>query len=159
MNIKQAHSEDGLCIYVQELPAAEEVFVTLPEEAELRPVGTVSSILHQLVIIQSLKDTPPLKDDSILFTSDRVAVGKVFEVFGPVASPLYILHFNSEDQINSKGLTQGMLLYYAPSIKEYTGYILTQQLTLAKGSDASWKNDEEPPEEVITVNTVLWSQG
>lgn len=29
------------------------------------------------VVIQSLKDTPPLTDDSVIFTSDRLALGKV----------------------------------------------------------------------------------
>ncbi|XP_047220304.1 H/ACA ribonucleoprotein complex non-core subunit NAF1 isoform X2 [Girardinichthys multiradiatus] len=139
-------------VLVEELPAVEDVSVTLPEEAELQPVGTVSSIVQQLVIIQSLKDTPPLNEDSILFRSDRVAVGKVFEVFGPVYSPLYILRFNSSDQISSKGLTEGLTVYYAPALKEYTEYILTQQLKLLKGSDASWKNDEEPPEEINPVS-------
>uniref|UniRef100_A0A1A7WJJ5 H/ACA ribonucleoprotein complex non-core subunit NAF1 n=2 Tax=Iconisemion striatum TaxID=60296 RepID=A0A1A7WJJ5_9TELE len=136
-------------VLLEELPTVEEVCVTLPDEAELQPVGTVSSILQQLVIIQSLKDTPPLNDNSILFTSDRRAVAKVFEVFGPVSSPLYILHFNSAKQISTKGLTEGLMLYYAPAMKEYTEYILTQQLKHVKGSDASWKNDDEPPEEAL----------
>nr|XP_015809834.2 H/ACA ribonucleoprotein complex non-core subunit NAF1 [Nothobranchius furzeri] len=136
-------------VLLEELPPAEELCVTLPDEAELQPVGTISSILQQLVIIQSLKDTPPLNDNSILFTSDRQAVAKVFEVFGPVSSPLYILHFNSAKQISSKGLTEGLMLYYAPAMAEYTEYILTQQLKHVKGSDASWKNDDEPPEEAL----------
>uniref|UniRef100_A0A3Q2PLZ2 H/ACA ribonucleoprotein complex non-core subunit NAF1 n=1 Tax=Fundulus heteroclitus TaxID=8078 RepID=A0A3Q2PLZ2_FUNHE len=139
-------------VCLQELPAVEDVSVSLPEDSELQPVGTVSSIVQQLVIIQSLKDTPPLNEDSILFRCDRVAVGKVFEVFGPVCSPLYVLRFNSADQIISKGLTEGSTVYCAPALKEYTDYILTQQLKLLKGSDASWKNDDEPPEEVIIVN-------
>ncbi|KAI4832987.1 hypothetical protein KUCAC02_015921 [Chaenocephalus aceratus] len=136
-------------VLLEELPAVEEVLVSLPEDAELKPVGTVSSIIQQLVIIQSLKDTPPLTDDSVIFTSDRLAVGKVFEVFGPVSSPLYILRFSSEEQIRSKGLTEGLTLYYTPSIKEYAKYILTQQLQVYKGSDASWKNDQEPPAEAL----------
>lgn len=80
--------------------------MSLPEEAELQPAGTVTSIVQQLgnymflmrrerfcfvkvhtffsfllfvsaVIVQSLKDTSPLTDDSILFTSERMSVGKV----------------------------------------------------------------------------------
>uniref|UniRef100_A0A3Q2UUI2 H/ACA ribonucleoprotein complex subunit n=1 Tax=Haplochromis burtoni TaxID=8153 RepID=A0A3Q2UUI2_HAPBU len=136
-------------ILLEELPAVEEVCITLPEEAELQPLGTVSNIIQQLVIIQSLKDTPPLNDGSIIFKSDREAAAKVFEVFGPVSSPMYVLRFNSVDQIISKGLKEGTTLYYAPAIKEYTGYILTQQLRLLQGSDASWKNDQEPPEEAL----------
>eukprot|EP00063_Salmo_salar_P062600 XP_014037435.1 PREDICTED: H/ACA ribonucleoprotein complex non-core subunit NAF1 isoform X3 [Salmo salar] len=75
----------------EELPAVEELTVVLPEEAEILPLGSVTSIIQQLVIIQSFKDTPPLKDDSVIFNSDRLAVGKVFEVFGPVSSPFYVL--------------------------------------------------------------------
>ena len=55
---------------------------------------------------------------------------QVFEVFGPVSSPLYVLRLNSVEQVNSKGLKEGLTVYYAPAIKEYTGYILTRQLTL-----------------------------
>uniref|UniRef100_H3C1U9 H/ACA ribonucleoprotein complex subunit n=1 Tax=Tetraodon nigroviridis TaxID=99883 RepID=H3C1U9_TETNG len=74
---------------------------------------------------------------------------QVFEVFGPVSSPLYILRFNSAEQIVDKGLKEGLTVYYAPSMKEYTGYILVQELRLSKGSDASWKNDHEPPLEAL----------
>ncbi|KAM8879357.1 uncharacterized protein naf1 [Spinachia spinachia] len=136
-------------VLLEELPAVEELSVSLPEDAELQPIGTISSIIQQLVVIQSLKDTPPLTDDSVIFTSDRLALGKVFEVFGPVSSPLYILRFNSVDQITNKGLAEGKTVYYTPGIKEYTSYILTQRLKVFKGSDASWKNDQEPPVEAL----------
>lgn len=111
------------------------------------------------VVVQSLKDTPALTEESILFRSDRLALAKVsscfyfslnfmsatnaggdsqcrfaasqvFEVFGPVSSPLYILRFNSEEQIRSRGLTEGMTVYCAPALKEFTSYILVQQLKL-----------------------------
>ncbi|XP_078138866.1 uncharacterized protein naf1 isoform X1 [Centroberyx gerrardi] len=136
-------------VLLEELPAVEEVSVSLPEDAELQPIGTVSSIIQQLVIIQSLKDMPSLTDDSIIFNANRLALGKVFEVFGPVSCPLYVLRFNSAEQISNKELTVGQTVFYTPAIKEYTGYILTQQLKLLKGSDASWKNDQEPPPEAL----------
>ncbi|XP_061129878.1 H/ACA ribonucleoprotein complex non-core subunit NAF1-like, partial [Syngnathus typhle] len=136
-------------ILLEDLPAVEELTVSLPDDVELIPVGTVSSIIQQLVIIQSLQDSPALNDDSIIFQSDRRALGKVFEVFGPVARPLYILRFNSPGDLNSQGLTLGLIVYYAPHVKEYTEYIFLQQLQLSKGSDASWKNDQEPPVEAL----------
>ena len=55
---------------------------------------------------------------------------QVFEVFGPVSSPFYILRFNSAEQLVDKGLREGLTVYYAPSMKEYTGYILIQELRL-----------------------------
>ncbi|XP_008315416.1 H/ACA ribonucleoprotein complex non-core subunit NAF1 [Cynoglossus semilaevis] len=136
-------------VLLEELPAVEDVCISLPDDVELKPVGTISGIIKQLVIVQSLKDTPPLSDDSIIFTADRVAVGKVFEVFGPVSSPLYILRVGSLEQLSSRGLTEGLTLYYAPENEALTVYVLTQQLKLLKGSDASWKNDQEPPEEAL----------
>lgn len=91
----------------------EDLNLSLSEDVELQPVGTVSSIIQQLgkhvhihpklvwaelfkcisgdfggsrinpcpisVIVQSLKDAPALTDDSILFSSDRVALAKVGE--------------------------------------------------------------------------------
>lgn len=51
-------------------------------------------------------------------------------MFGPVSSPLYILRFNSAEQIADKGLMEGVTVYYAPSVREYTGYILVQELKL-----------------------------
>nr|XP_057931029.1 H/ACA ribonucleoprotein complex non-core subunit NAF1 isoform X2 [Doryrhamphus excisus] len=136
-------------VLLEDLPAVEELKVSLPEGVTLNPIGTVSSIIEQLVIIQSLRDTPPLTDDSIIFRDDRLALGKVFEIFGPVSSPLYVLRFNSPEDLSNKGLTLGLTVYYAPDMEEYTGYILIQQLQLLKGSDASWKNDQEPPEEAL----------
>eukprot|EP00063_Salmo_salar_P062599 XP_014037434.1 PREDICTED: H/ACA ribonucleoprotein complex non-core subunit NAF1 isoform X2 [Salmo salar] len=136
----------------EELPAVEELTVVLPEEAEILPLGSVTSIIQQLVIIQSFKDTPPLKDDSVIFNSDRLAVGKVFEVFGPVSSPFYVLRFNSESDVTERGVKLKDSMFYAPSLTDYTLYILTEQLRRLKGSDASWKNDQEPPPEVITHN-------
>ncbi|XP_077380777.1 uncharacterized protein LOC144020815 isoform X1 [Festucalex cinctus] len=136
-------------LLLEELPAVEELTVSLPDDVELMPVGTVSSVIQQLVIIQSLQDSPALNEDSIIFRSDRLALGKVFEVFGPVSRPLYIIRFNSHEDLSCKGLTLGLIVYYAPDMKEYTGYILLQQLKLLKGSDASWKNDQEPPEEAL----------
>ncbi|XP_029600077.1 H/ACA ribonucleoprotein complex non-core subunit NAF1 [Salmo trutta] len=136
-------------ILPEELPAVEELTVVLPEEAEILPLGSVTSIIQQLVIIQSFKDTPPLKDDSVIFNSDRLAVGKVFEVFGPVSSPFYVLRFNSESDITERGVKLKDSMFYAPSLTDYTLYILTEQLRRLKGSDASWKNDQEPPPEAL----------
>uniref|UniRef100_A0A673ZVM2 H/ACA ribonucleoprotein complex non-core subunit NAF1 n=1 Tax=Salmo trutta TaxID=8032 RepID=A0A673ZVM2_SALTR len=122
-------------ILPEELPAVEELTVVLPEEAEILPLGSVTSIIQQLVIIQSFKDTPPLKDDSVIFNSDRLAVGKVFEVFGPVSSPFYVLRFNSESDITERGVKLKDSMFYAPSLTDYTLYILTEQLRRSVHTD------------------------
>lgn len=162
----------------------EELSLSLPEDAELQPVGTVSSIIQQLgrhmhirlMLVEtfrvwshlsyfsycpvsegfsgfdgrhhplqiwsgglgqgewttSIKGLSPSMWCSCIIWCNLVLVlwFQVFEIFGPVSSPLYILRFNSADQISDKGLKEGLTVYYAPTMKEYTGYILVQELKL-----------------------------
>lgn len=51
---------------------------------------SLTTLLLPAVIIQSLKDTPPLTDDSIIFRSDRLAVGKVGGPAGAVCIIVYL---------------------------------------------------------------------
>ena len=53
---------------------------------------------------------------------------QVFEVFGPVSSPFYVLRFNSESDIAERGVKLKDSMFYAPSLTDYTLYILTEQL-------------------------------
>ncbi|CAH2300587.1 H ACA ribonucleo complex non-core subunit NAF1 isoform X2 [Pelobates cultripes] len=63
-------------ILLDELPAIEECSIILPEDVELKQFGIVSSIIEQLVIIESMKDIPPLNEDSVVFKEDRHSIGK-----------------------------------------------------------------------------------
>ncbi|KAK7795568.1 hypothetical protein U0070_009470, partial [Myodes glareolus] len=132
-----------------ERPSVEEVTVILPEDIELKPLGNVSSITEQLVIIESLTNMPPVNEDTVIFKSDRQAAGKVFEIFGPVAHPFYGLWFNSSNHIGNKGIKIKDTMYFAPSMKDFTQYIFLEKLKQDRGSDASWKNDQEPPPEAL----------
>nr|XP_006011358.1 PREDICTED: H/ACA ribonucleoprotein complex non-core subunit NAF1 [Latimeria chalumnae] len=115
----------------------------------MKPIGVVSNIIGELVIIESLKETPPINEDSIVFKEDRHAVGKVFEVFGPVCHPFYVMRFNSAQHIVSKGIRLQQNIYFAPAVEDFTQYIFTAKLQKERGSDASWKNDQEPPPEAL----------
>uniref|UniRef100_UPI00398E3639 H/ACA ribonucleoprotein complex non-core subunit NAF1 n=1 Tax=Pristiophorus japonicus TaxID=55135 RepID=UPI00398E3639 len=136
-------------LLLDDLPKVEEVNIVLPELVEKEPIGIVSSIIDRLVIVESLKDLPPVNEETILFRKDSNSVGKVFEVFGPVSHPFYILRFNSVEDIDAKGIEMQELLYFAPTVKDFTQYIFTEQLKQEKGSDASWRNDQEPPTEAL----------
>ncbi|XP_043918154.1 H/ACA ribonucleoprotein complex non-core subunit NAF1 [Protopterus annectens] len=135
-------------VLLEELPAVEDLFISVPEDVELKPIGVVSSILSQLVIVESVENTPALNEDSIIFREDRHAVGKVFEIFGPVRHPYYVIRFNDESHIQSKGLQTRETMYFAPAVKDFTQYIFAEKLK-ERGSDASWKNDQEPPPEAL----------
>ncbi|XP_016412072.1 H/ACA ribonucleoprotein complex non-core subunit NAF1-like isoform X3 [Sinocyclocheilus rhinocerous] len=136
-------------LLIDDLPVVENLFISLPEDTEMEPIGTISSIVEQLVIVESYRNTPPLHENSVLFTKNRNSVGKIFEVFGPVCQPYYALRFNSHDDIDQKDLKIRDVVYFAPKIKDFTDYIFTERLQRTKGSDASWKNDQEPPPEAL----------
>ncbi|NXB46972.1 NAF1 protein, partial [Leucopsar rothschildi] len=134
---------------IEELPPVEDLSVILPDNVELKVLGTVSSIIEQLVIIESLKGLPPVNEESIIFKEDRQAVGKIFEIFGPVSHPFYVIRFNSSEHIKERGINVQDSMYFAPSVEDFTQYIFAEKLKQEKGSDASWKNDQEPPPEVL----------
>ncbi|XP_067247049.1 H/ACA ribonucleoprotein complex non-core subunit NAF1 [Chanodichthys erythropterus] len=136
-------------LLIEDLPAVENLIISLPEDTEMEPIGTISSIVEQLVIVESYKNTPALNEDSVLFNKNRNSVGKVFEIFGPVCQPYYVLRFNSHDDIDQKDVKVRDPVYFAPKIKDFTDYIFTERLHETKGSDASWKNDQEPPPEAL----------
>ncbi|NXN93273.1 NAF1 protein, partial [Rhinopomastus cyanomelas] len=134
---------------LDELPPVEDLSIILPDDVELKLFGTVSSIIEQLVIIESLRGLPPVNEESIIFKEDRQAAGKIFEIFGPVLHPFYVLRFNSSEHIKAKGINVRDNMYFAPSVEDFTQYIFAEKLKQEKGSDASWKNDQEPPPEAL----------
>ncbi|NXM41173.1 NAF1 protein, partial [Gymnorhina tibicen] len=134
---------------IDELPPVEDLSIILPDNIELKLFGTVSSIIEQLVIIESLRGLRPVNEESIIFKEDRQAAGKIFEIFGPVSHPFYVIRFNSSEHIKAKGINVQDSMYFAPSVEDFTQYIFAEKLKQEKGSDASWKNDQEPPPEAL----------
>ncbi|NWU17527.1 NAF1 protein, partial [Cephalopterus ornatus] len=134
---------------IDALPPVEDLSIILPDNIELKLFGTVSSIIEQLVIIESLRGLPPVNEESVIFKEDRQAVGKIFEIFGPVLHPFYVLRFNSSEHVKEKGINVQDSMYFAPSVEDFTQYIFAEKLKMEKGSDASWKHDQEPPPEVL----------
>ncbi|MBN3290522.1 NAF1 protein, partial [Polypterus senegalus] len=66
-------------IILEDLPDEEDITIVVPENTVLMPIGVVSSIIERLVIIESLKDTLPIQDNSIIFNEKRLAVGKAVD--------------------------------------------------------------------------------
>ncbi|KAM9027328.1 H/ACA ribonucleoprotein complex non-core subunit NAF1 [Ara ararauna] len=134
---------------IDDLPPVEDLTIILPDDVELKLFGTVSSIIEQLVIIESLRGLPPVNEESVIFKEDRQVAGKIFEIFGPVLHPFYVLRFNTSEHIKAKGINVQDSMYFAPSVEDFTQYIFAEKLKQEKGSDASWKNDQEPPPEAL----------
>lgn len=100
------------------------VAVEVNDAHSLVPVGRVKSIMSKAVVVESLPGalcTPAgpvnpfarkrddelsnvraLDADTVLvLTEKRVAFGRVFETFGPVTSPFYIVRFNSDEEVDA----------------------------------------------------------
>ncbi|XP_052262450.1 uncharacterized protein LOC127866095 isoform X2 [Dreissena polymorpha] len=130
----------------EELPPLEELTITVDESVIMKEVGHIKSIVGVLVVIQSNENTSPLDDDSILFVNGHKVLGQVFEVFGPVKKPWYSVRFNDIDNISHKGLQVGMTVYCAPKEEAFTRYVFLENMKNIRGSDASWEDNNEPPE-------------
>lgn len=122
---------------------------TLNSNEVITHVGIITSIVYNLVIVQSIRDSKPLDEDTILFTEDRQTIGKVYETFGPVCQPYYSVRVNLNKDSSCKYLINTNV-YYVPNSQELTKYIFNiEKLKAIKGSDASWSNDNEPPVECL----------
>ncbi|XP_041362610.1 uncharacterized protein LOC121378485 [Gigantopelta aegis] len=133
-------------LFPEDLPAIGELKISVDESVQMVPVGKVTSSVRVLVVIEPDKELPVLDEDTVLFTKDRKPFGQIFEVFGPVASPFYSVRFNSAEEIETKGIQPGDVVYYAPTVEQFTHYVFVERLKKIKGSDASWENNNEPPE-------------
>ncbi|CAH2043260.1 unnamed protein product, partial [Iphiclides podalirius] len=137
----KVHGELGL----DDLPPIEDLVISL-DSKDTTKIGVITSIVDRLVVVRAYPATPALDLDTILFLeSGRKALGKVFDVFGPVTEPNYCVRFNSQDHVKQRGIEPGMEVYIAPGTSCLTKYVFLTELMKAKGSDASWLYDVEPP--------------
>lgn len=79
-----------------------------------------------------------------------IFVGPVFDVIGPVKQPLYVIRFNSSDEIVDLKVEMNYPIYYSENPqRSLTKYVFVDNLIREKGSDASWKYDNEPPPDAL----------
>lgn len=136
-------------LQLKDLPPVQDLDFTI-NESEVTKIGVIRSSVDELVVIESLPGNPAIDIDSVLFLDHgKRALGRVFDVIGPVALPYYCVRFNSKDHIQEKSVCPGMDVFYAPQSNEFTAYVFLDQLMKLKISDASWKDDEEPPPQFL----------
>ncbi|XP_041982560.1 H/ACA ribonucleoprotein complex non-core subunit NAF1 [Aricia agestis] len=140
-SIPKVKGELGL----DDLPPIEDLAISLPAQ-ETTKIGTVASVVDRLVVVRAFPETPAVDLDTVLFLDNGAkALGKVFDVFGPVTEPHYCVRFNSEEHVKERGVSAGMDVYIAPRSSDHTNYVFLTELMKTKGSDASWLHDIEPP--------------
>ncbi|XP_058467020.1 H/ACA ribonucleoprotein complex non-core subunit NAF1 [Malaya genurostris] len=130
---------------IHELPPIEELQISVSEE-QCKSIGHIQSIVAQIVIVQSMAGVELLNIDTVLFLEKgKRSLGKIFDVIGQVAAPMYCVLFNSRQEVIDKGIHIGSPVYCAPRT-EHTQFIILSDLMKQRGSDASWLDDGETPE-------------
>lgn len=132
---------------LDDLPPIQHLNINV-ETDNLVHLGRVLTIVDRLVSVQSFKNIPALDLDSALFLKSGRPLGTVFDVFGPVSQPVYVVRFNTVEEISSHGITVDTPVYFVPTLGDpFTKFVFVGQLMQEKGSDASWENNNEPPDE------------
>ncbi|KAF9571864.1 hypothetical protein EC968_010592 [Mortierella alpina] len=135
---------------ILQLPEVKKPDVVLGPDAKLEPIGTVVSIVENVVVVQAASSgevrvldagtvaavVGPTEDGK---EPEREVLGEIFETFGPVARPMYSIRFNTAAEIPAL-CKNGCVVY---SVPEYSSFVMTAPLKAMKGSDASNKFDEE----------------
>lgn len=141
--------------------------VTITDAHNLIPFGAIKTILEKAVIIESspsgtntarqgvasataafsaldLSCASALNEDAVLcLAQSRKPFGRVFETFGPVRSPFYIVRFSSAEALNKlkPELAVGAKVSF---VAELSSVVYARDLA-QKGYDASNIHDEELP--------------
>ena len=80
------------------------------------------------VVVQGLPGIPPIDLESVLFLDNgNKMLGKVFDVFGQVHEPLYVVRFNSSDHVKEHQIQTGQSVFFAPKT-DYTKTVVVSDL-------------------------------
>ncbi|KAJ6829346.1 H/ACA ribonucleoprotein complex non-core subunit NAF1-like [Iris pallida] len=130
---------------LEDLPPVCPVEVSLEPHHQTMPVGVISSILDNRVIIEGSEKHSALNEGSILWiTESRSPLGIVDEIFGPVKCPYYVIRYNSDEEVPT-GISVGTAVSFVP---EFAEHVLNNKDLHKKGYDASGDNDEELSDEI-----------
>ncbi|XP_044975568.1 uncharacterized protein LOC123443295 [Hordeum vulgare subsp. vulgare] len=128
---------------VQVLPPVPKIEVQLEPHHKALPVGAITAIMGERVIVEGSVEHSPLTEGSILWiTESRTPLGIVDEIFGPVKNPYYLVRYNSAEEVPA-GIGAGTTVSF---VAEFADHILNMKELYAKGYDESADHDEEADE-------------
>lgn len=128
---------------VKVLPPVPKIEVQLEPHHKALPVGAISAIMDERVIVEGSVQHSPLTEGSILWiTESRTPLGIVDELFGPVKNPYYLVRYNIPEEVPT-GITAGTTVSF---VAEFANHILNMKELYAKGYDESADHDEEADE-------------
>lgn len=117
---------------------------TIPEKTQIEFAGYIHNVSEKTVLIRAgtSGEYRILKENSIFCFEDKTPVGYLYETFGRIQSPIYVVKFNSVEKAKElKGRIGEKVFYVVPS----SSFILTAEIKKLKGCDASNIHDEELP--------------
>eukprot|EP00252_Welwitschia_mirabilis_P001410 TRINITY_DN11277_c0_g1_i3.p1 TRINITY_DN11277_c0_g1~~TRINITY_DN11277_c0_g1_i3.p1 ORF type:complete len:438 (-),score=110.03 TRINITY_DN11277_c0_g1_i3:1270-2583(-) len=80
---------------VENLPPVPPLNFELLPDQKIQPAGVVTSVLGTSVVVEGIELRGALNEGTILWvTENRLPLGYIDEVFGPVKSPYYLVRFN-----------------------------------------------------------------
>lgn len=137
------HSKNELLEF--EIPVVPADF-KITEATPLELIGTVKSVVDKTVVVESIHSGRyRVLDEGAIFVVEKndgkSVLGLLFETFGPIDHPFYVVRFNSEEEIAEFRPLIGANVHEVVSTAHY---VLTEELK-SKGTDASNFNDEEVP--------------
>uniref|UniRef100_A0A0E0LNX0 H/ACA ribonucleoprotein complex non-core subunit NAF1 n=1 Tax=Oryza punctata TaxID=4537 RepID=A0A0E0LNX0_ORYPU len=100
------------------LPPVPKIDVQLEQHHQTLPVGTISAIMGERVIIEGSVQHNPLNEES------RTPLGIVDELFRPVKNPYYLVRYNSAKEVPAEicaGTAVSFVAEFADHILKYEG--------------------------------------
>ncbi|KAI9889748.1 MAG: hypothetical protein M1814_004950 [Vezdaea aestivalis] len=119
--------------------------VAISPETKVVELGTVESITESTILIKAATtgEYQVLEEGSVVCNSERQVIGVVADLLGRVQIPRYTVRFNSNEEINTFGISLETKIFY-PEGDGFIKKVFTAPLRGLKGSDASNVYDEEP---------------
>ncbi|CAI5448031.1 unnamed protein product [Caenorhabditis angaria] len=99
-----------------DLPPLENLSITC-QKSTLVEFGKVEKIVDCMVLIESTSNDV-LDFDSYVFDEEGKAFGQIYDIFGQVKNPGYVVRFNTSEEASITPI--GMKLYYAPDNETYS---------------------------------------
>ena len=128
--------------------------VNIDLHTPVRMLGTVKFIFENSVkngtvtqrfVVVVVQGTLPAASDvlsrgTVVCTENRDIIGALADTIGSKQSPVYTLKFHDRDRINALGIRVHHQVFYPP---QFATTMLTEELEMNKGIDASDLHDEE----------------
>ena len=138
-NVSPPRTKNEIVDHVPEMPDVPEI----ADNEEIELVGQIVSVVGDVCVVASEKeDQAPLDETTPLCSEERVGLGFVEEVFGPIIKPMYTMRYDKKKCKSANApekMAVGVKIFCARSMKK----TLVPEKLYSKGYDNSGANDEE----------------